>query len=94
MAVVDGVMTMRELKGGIEIPAHGSVTLAPGGLHLMFIGLKAPLVAGEKLPVTLTFEKAGTIDTFLHIEPIGAKGMKSGMDHGTMDHGTMEAPAQ
>lgn len=94
MKVNDGVMTMRPVEGGVEIPAGGSVALAPGGFHLMFMALKAPFVAGEKLPVTLTFEKAGTIDTFLHVEPIGSKGPGKTADHGTMDHGTTEAPAQ
>lgn len=87
MKVVDGVMTMRPVDGGIEIPAHGSVTLAPGGFHLMFMDLKEPFVAGEKLPVRLTFEKAGSVDTFLHIEPIGAKGPAGAAhtDSGDMD---------
>jgi copper(I)-binding protein len=74
MKIEDGIMTMRSLDGGLEIPPHATVTLAPGGLHLMFINPKARLVEGEKLPVTLTFETAGTIDTFLDVEAIGAKG--------------------
>ncbi|MCB1488120.1 MAG: copper chaperone PCu(A)C [Bauldia sp.] len=81
MAVKDGVMTMRPLENGLEIPAHGSVTLAPGGFHLMFIGIEKPFVEGEKLPVTLTFANAGSIDTFLHIEPIGSKGPAAGGAH-------------
>jgi len=88
MKIEDGVMTMRPQEGGIEIPAHGAVTLAPGGFHLMFMDLKAPFAAGGKLPVTLTFEKAGAVETFLHIEAIGAKGPAN------MDHGSMEAPAE
>ena len=39
----------------IEVPARGSVTLSPGGYHLMFLGLKRPLKAGETLPATLVF---------------------------------------
>ena len=74
MKVKDGVMTMRPVEGGLEIPAHGSVTLAPGGFHLMFMGLKSPFVEGGKLPVTLTFAAAGSVDTFLHIMAIGSKG--------------------
>lgn len=74
MKVEDGVMTMRPLEAGVEIPAHATVTLAPGGLHLMFIDLKVRLTEGERMPVTLTFEKSGSIDTFLHVEAIGAKG--------------------
>ena len=72
MKVEDGIMTMRPLDGGLEIPPHATVTLAPGGFHLMFIDLKAPLVEGAEVPVTLTFEKAGSVDTFLHVKAIGA----------------------
>lgn len=79
MSMDDGVMKMRALPDGLEIPAGGTVTLAPGGFHLMFTTLKDPLVEGGKLPVTLTFEKAGKVDTFLHILAIGAKGMDGGM---------------
>jgi copper(I)-binding protein len=87
MKTVDGVMKMAPVAAGIEIPAGGSVTLAPNGLHIMFMGVKEPLVEGGKLPVTLTFEKAGKVDTFLHILKIGAGGPE-GQDHGgmKMDH--------
>ena len=72
MSVEDGVMKMREIPGGIAIPAHGTVTLGPGGLHLMFVGLTAPLVLGSKVPGTLTFEKAGTVEVQFAIDAIGA----------------------
>ena len=81
MKVEDGVMSMRELESGLEIPAGETVTLEPGGYHLMFVTLKAPFANGEKLPVTLTFEKAGTVETFLHIGPIGSPA-PSGHEHG------------
>lgn len=74
MAVADGVMTMKPVDG-VEITAGESVTLAPGGFHLMFLGLTQPIAAGEQLPVTLTFEKAGTIETYLHVIAIGAMGL-------------------
>jgi len=74
MSMDNEVMKMRPLANGIEVPAGSTVTLAPGGLHLMFVTLKTPLKEGQKLPVTLTFEKAGKVDTFLHILAIGAKG--------------------
>jgi len=48
------------------------VTLAPGGLHLMMMGLKEPFKQGEKVPLTLVFEKAGKIDVELAIVPLGA----------------------
>jgi copper(I)-binding protein len=49
----------------------------------MFVTLKAPLKEGEKFPVVLTFAKAGTVTTFLHIQAIGASGMG---DMSTMKH--------
>ena len=61
MAVKDGVMTMRPVSGGLEIPAGGKVALAPGGYHVMFIDLKQPPKQGKMFSATLTFEKAGTV---------------------------------
>jgi hypothetical protein len=84
MAVADGVMKMREMADGIPVPANGTLELKPGGYHVMFMGLTAPLVEGETVPVTLTFEKAGTVEVPFAVEKIGAKGM--GMQHG---HGKM-----
>jgi hypothetical protein len=54
MKVENGVMQMREISGGLSIPAGGSVVLKPGSYHVMLIGLKRPLTAGEKFPLTLT----------------------------------------
>lgn len=57
--VIDGgVASMRALPG-IDLPADAVVELKPGGLHLMLIGLKAPLKPGQKLPLKLRFAKAG-----------------------------------
>lgn len=74
MAVTDGVMTMRPLPDGLEVPADGEVTLAPGGFHLMFVGLKRPLVEGQPFEATLTFEKAGAVSVTFSVAPIGASG--------------------
>lgn len=71
MAVTDGVMTMTEVEA-IEIPPGESVTLAPGGLHLMFIGMSEPLAEGGVMPVTLTFEAGGSVETYLHVVGVGA----------------------
>jgi copper(I)-binding protein len=60
MSMDGDVMRMRKVDG-IDVPAGGKVELKPGGLHLMFIGLKAPLQAGTKVPLTLRFEKAGEV---------------------------------
>lgn len=85
MQVKDGIMTMHPVEGGIKIPAGGTITLAPGGYHLMFIKLKDSLKEGDKLPVTLTFEKAGKVETFLHIMPVGSKGPAGAGDAMNMD---------
>ena len=61
MEVTNGVMKMRQIDGGIAIPAGKTIQLAPGGLHVMLIGLKAPLNADENYQVTLVFEKAGKV---------------------------------
>jgi periplasmic copper chaperone A len=69
---------MRELAGGLSIPAGGSVVLKPGSYHVMLIGLKKALTAGEKFPLTLTFEKAGTISVTVPVQAMGATGDKGG----------------
>ena len=60
MAMKGDVMEMRQVDA-IELPAGQTVELKPGGLHVMFIGLKTPLKTGSKVPVTLKFEKAGDV---------------------------------
>ena len=84
MAVVNGIMQMRQLVDGLAIPAGGSVTLKPGGYHVMLIGLKKQLIAGQTIPLTLTFAKAGTISITVPIQSIGAtqsgKGGMGGME--------------
>lgn len=68
MKVVNGIMHMRQLPLGLEVPASGSVTLKPGAYHVMLIGLKKPLKPGETIPVTLTFEKAGSVAVKVPVE--------------------------
>ncbi|WP_292436964.1 copper chaperone PCu(A)C [Mesorhizobium sp.] len=74
MGIKDGVMTMRPVTGGLEIPAGGKVALKPGGYHLMFIGLKRQPKQGEKFPATLTFEKAGSVTVEFAVEGMGEMG--------------------
>jgi periplasmic copper chaperone A len=74
MAMNNGVMTMRALDKGLAIDPGKTVKLAPGGYHLMMFDLKSPLKQGDKLPVTLQFEKAGKVTVSLDVEGIGAKG--------------------
>jgi copper(I)-binding protein len=74
MAVNDGVMTMRPVDGGLAIEPGRTVRFAPGGRHLMIIGLAAPLVQGDKVPVVLKFEKAGEITVSFDVQAMGAPG--------------------
>jgi len=100
MKVENGVMQMREIAGGLPIPASGSVTLKPGSYHVMLIGLKKPLTAGEKFPLTLTFEKAGNISVTVPVQAMGATqdkggmgsmgGMQDGKSGGSMGHMEMK----
>ncbi|MDP1751237.1 MAG: copper chaperone PCu(A)C [Reyranella sp.] len=74
---MDGnVMRMREVEKGLEIPAGATVTLKPGGFHIMFMGLKAPFAKDTKVPLTLVFEKAGSLDVELAVEAMGASAPK------------------
>lgn len=67
-------MKMSPMEEGVEIPAGETVMLAPGGFHIMFMGLKAPFIEGGTVPVTLTFERAGTVALELAVEGVGADG--------------------
>ena len=83
MAMEGNVMRMRQVDG-IDLPAGKAVELKPGGYHVMFIGLKAPLKAGDSFPVKLRFEKAGELTVQMKVEAMGpgAAGMHGGMSGG------------
>jgi copper(I)-binding protein len=66
------VMRMRPVAD-IPVPANGEVTLQPGGLHLMLIGLTQPMNAGQSIPVTLRFERAGEVTIQLAVQAAGAR---------------------
>jgi periplasmic copper chaperone A len=74
MTMDNGVMRMREMTSGLEIPANGEVTLAPKGDHLMFTDLKRPLQKGETIKATLVFEHAGSIPVEFEVSGVGAAG--------------------
>lgn len=87
----DGMMKMRPVKGGIAVPAHGEVALKPGGYHVMLIGLKQPIAAGDQVPFTLKFAKAGEVRVMAKAEQRvatpqhemgGRKGMEGMSGHG------------
>lgn len=88
MKVENGIMQMREITGGLPVPANGSVVLKPGSYHVMLIGLKKPLTAGETFPLKLTFAKAGTISVTVPVQAMGAMNDKSNMGNmGGMGNG-------
>ncbi|QLG87490.1 copper chaperone PCu(A)C [Chitinibacter bivalviorum] len=80
MSMVDGVMKMRQVPS-INVPASGEVKLAPGGLHIMLINLKQALKEGEKIPLKLTFAKAGTVEVKVRVEAMGSQGVAPGAAH-------------
>ena len=63
----DGVHRMEQVDS-IVVPTGGTVELAPGGLHIMLVGLKFMLMAEETIPVTFTFERSGAITTGVAVE--------------------------
>ena len=73
--IKDGdVMRMREVEGGIPLPPGETVKLQPGGFHIMLLGLKQGLAAGSRFPLTLTFEKAGSVQVDVPVEAMGSMG--------------------
>jgi len=65
------VYRMRQVEG-YDVPANGSFELKPGGAHLMFVDIRRPFKEGEKIPVTLKFEKAKDITVEFHVGRLGA----------------------
>jgi copper(I)-binding protein len=86
MRMEGSVMRMHEVPA-IDVPAGQAVHLQPGGLHLMFMGLQAPLQAGSRVPVTLRFEKAGEVRVEMEVSvrpPAGAPAGSPAGGHGGM----------
>jgi copper(I)-binding protein len=82
MTANNGVMTMRPLDDGLTIEPGKTVKLAPGGYHLMMLNLKSPLKQGDKVPVTLEFEKAGKVKLSFDVQGVGSKGPAGAGDAG------------
>ena len=83
MTMEGNLMKMRAITG-IDIPAGGSVSLAGGGYHAMLVDLVKPLHAGDRVPLTLTFDKAGTIEVVANVE--AASGTDSGQKEASRVH--------
>lgn len=75
MKTENGMMKMAELTAGLPLPADQAVALAPGGNHLMLIGLTAPLVAGETVPLTFQFASAPAITVQAQVRQPAMEGM-------------------
>lgn len=82
------VMKMRKVDS-IPVPAGQTVTLQPGGLHVMLIDLAHPLTEGESFPLTLTFEKAGTVEVTMSVKGMGTMAPEMHQGHDAGDHHPM-----
>ena len=88
---VDGIMKMRQVTAGIEVPMHGEVTMGPGGYHVMLMGLNGPLVEGRAIEITLVFRDAGTMTVSVPVKsrddyPLGHGGHDTGHHDATTGH--------
>ncbi|MBV9510335.1 MAG: copper chaperone PCu(A)C [Caulobacteraceae bacterium] len=82
MSMAGGIMRMRPVPGGLPIPPHQTVSLAPGGYHLMLIGPQRPFKAGDHIPVILRFQRAGAVSVEFDVQastPAGGQPMSMGM---------------
>lgn len=77
------IMEMRELDGGLAVPANSTVELKPGGYHVMFMNVTQPFKEGEMVKAKLVFEKAGPVDVEFAVGPVaGNKGYDAHSEHG------------
>lgn len=82
----NGVMQMRAVSEGVAVPAGGTVAFAPGGLHLMLFDLAAPLQAGQSLPLTLQFQRAGAVPALLQVKARAAEPESEPHEHSHHSH--------
>jgi len=82
MTMDGGVMKMRPVEGGLEIKPGQTVTLEPGGFHVMFVNLAHPLQQGQTVKATLKFDQAGTVDVQYPVAAIGAPVPGAASDQG------------
>ncbi|HWW06412.1 copper chaperone PCu(A)C [Collimonas sp.] len=81
MSMEGNVMKMREV-GEIELLPASKVDMTPGhGYHIMLIGLTQPLKAGDKFPLTLTFQKAGKIEVSVFVTDLTGKPADAAHQH-------------
>ncbi|MDO8607959.1 MAG: copper chaperone PCu(A)C [Phaeospirillum sp.] len=87
--VKDGDIYRMRKVDALAVPMHGTVALKPGGDHIMFIGLTAPVKEGAMVPLTLVFEKAGKIVVNVPVQAAGAMAPGAMMPAGAMPGGPM-----
>ena len=80
MSMQGMVMKMRPIAG-LDVPPGQSLTLKPGGEHIMLMGLNQPLHEGQSFPLTLDFEKAGPRTVTVAVEKAGSNGPDSAAAH-------------
>jgi copper(I)-binding protein len=83
MTMEEGMMRMRKLET-LEVPAGKTVALEPAQLHLMLVGLKQPLVAGTRYPLSLTFKAGGKVS--VDVEVRGSEAAAAADDHADHQH--------
>lgn len=88
MVMVDGVMKMSQVEGGVEIPAGETVELKPGSYHMMFIGLQEQLKPDERRAGLVKFENSGDVEIEYVVKDIAKMMDKAKM--GEMKHGDMK----
>jgi hypothetical protein len=87
----NGMMRMKPLPDGLSIGSGQSAEFKPLSYHLMLEGLKQPLQVGQKIPVTLNFERIPAQHTELHVRSLDDTDEEDGsMDHSTMNHSDMD----
>jgi len=80
---------MREVEGGIPVPAKGKTNLKPGGYHVMFIQLNGPFKVGETVEAVMKFEKTGSVKVQFKVKPATYQPGSSG-EHGMPMTGGMK----
>ncbi|SIS14246.1 copper chaperone PCu(A)C [Microbacterium sp. RURRCA19A] len=84
-----GQMVMRPVEGGFVIPAHGAITLEPGGDHLMFMDVTTPLRVGDETTITLTFSDDSTAEITAPVKEFAGanENYEGDMDMGSSESG-------
>ncbi len=89
-----GQMAMQEVEGGFSIPAGGELVLEPGGDHLMFMGLPAPLRAGEEAAITLRFSDGTTLEVVAPVKDFSGANESYAPGSGEEEHGSHSGHGQ